>query len=367
MSAIGAAISGGLGLLSGIGSNIQQTRNVKKQIEAQKEENEKTRQYNQMLAKQQNAWNVEQYEREQRDYLNNWNLQNQYDAPSAQMERLKAAGLNPNLALGSMTDSGSISTSSAAGSMTSGAPGQSTDMSALGRLPTVGDVIQRSLSTAMQTAQIDAIKAQTDKVKSETQGSNLDNQLKATTMQVEQALKQGELSLQNLTIKGLNFDVEKLKPEQLKQMTANINEMSATAAKTMQEVENLRTSLAGMELDNVIKKIDTEMHKPMLTAQIQNLASSTGLNIQQAREISKLLMYKVVGYEKSNLMADYNIVNAKGQYKKILEEVRSLSLANDRFSLELQGDVWLYQSSKPGPERWFKYLGNFINHFRLGK
>lgn len=41
MSAIGAAISGGLGLLSGIGSNIQQTRNVKKQIEAQKEENEK--------------------------------------------------------------------------------------------------------------------------------------------------------------------------------------------------------------------------------------------------------------------------------------------------------------------------------------
>lgn len=42
------------------------------------------------LAEYQNAWNLEQ-----------WNRENAYNAPTAQMARLKAAGLNPNLVYGS--------------------------------------------------------------------------------------------------------------------------------------------------------------------------------------------------------------------------------------------------------------------------
>lgn len=45
---------------------------------------------NMKIAKYQNAWNLEQ-----------WYRENEYNLPSAQMARLKAAGLNPNLVYGS--------------------------------------------------------------------------------------------------------------------------------------------------------------------------------------------------------------------------------------------------------------------------
>lgn len=40
------------------------------------------------------------YNRSRTDALSDWNMQNEYNSPVAQMERLKAAGLNPNLVYG---------------------------------------------------------------------------------------------------------------------------------------------------------------------------------------------------------------------------------------------------------------------------
>jgi len=42
----------------------------------------------------------EMYERQQRDNLHNWNLQNTYNSPQAQMQRFMDAGLNPHLIYG---------------------------------------------------------------------------------------------------------------------------------------------------------------------------------------------------------------------------------------------------------------------------
>lgn len=47
----------------------------------------------------------EMYWRQRNDALSDWNMQNTYNSPSAQMARLKEAGLNPNLVYG---DGGSI-------------------------------------------------------------------------------------------------------------------------------------------------------------------------------------------------------------------------------------------------------------------
>lgn len=43
---------------------------------------------------------LEQYSRQRSDAITDWNMQNQYNSPAAQMERYKAAGLNPNLIYG---------------------------------------------------------------------------------------------------------------------------------------------------------------------------------------------------------------------------------------------------------------------------
>lgn len=105
------------GVVGDFVSQHSANKNVDKQIAAQREENEKARSHNLMLAELQNKWNVEQ-----------WAKENEYNSPSAQMARYAAAGLNPNLIYGQSNTSAQLS-----GSLSSGAPASPADMSAYGR------------------------------------------------------------------------------------------------------------------------------------------------------------------------------------------------------------------------------------------
>ena len=78
-----------IGVASSIAGNVASNKNIDTQIAAQQYENEKNREYNLNLAKLQNQWNIEQ-----------WNRENAYNSPAAQMARYKAAGLNSDLIYG---------------------------------------------------------------------------------------------------------------------------------------------------------------------------------------------------------------------------------------------------------------------------
>lgn len=52
------------------------------------------------LAKYQNEWNKQMQDRAFKYNYEMWNKQNEYNSPTAQMARMKAAGLNPNLMYG---------------------------------------------------------------------------------------------------------------------------------------------------------------------------------------------------------------------------------------------------------------------------
>lgn len=52
------------------------------------------------------------YDQQRRDSLADWNMQNQYNSPEAQMERYKDAGLNPNLIYGQQTTTPAVRSSS---------------------------------------------------------------------------------------------------------------------------------------------------------------------------------------------------------------------------------------------------------------
>lgn len=53
---------------------------------------------------QQLAFNREMYDKQKQDSLMFWNMQNDYNSPVAQMQRLREAGLNPNLVYGKGAD-----------------------------------------------------------------------------------------------------------------------------------------------------------------------------------------------------------------------------------------------------------------------
>lgn len=60
------------------------------------------------MNKRAEKYNWEMYKTQRYDALADWNMQNQYNSPAAQMQRFKDAGLNPNLIYGQMQDVGQM-------------------------------------------------------------------------------------------------------------------------------------------------------------------------------------------------------------------------------------------------------------------
>lgn len=53
-------------------------------------------------------WNERMYAMQRNDAMMDWNRQNEYNSPAAQMERFKAAGLNPNLIYGQTNEAPAV-------------------------------------------------------------------------------------------------------------------------------------------------------------------------------------------------------------------------------------------------------------------
>lgn len=76
--------SAGASLLSGIGKSIGGARQATKNRRHQNVMLQKQQAWSEQMALQQNQWNIDQ-----------WNRENDYNSPSAQMERYELAGINP--------------------------------------------------------------------------------------------------------------------------------------------------------------------------------------------------------------------------------------------------------------------------------
>jgi hypothetical protein len=102
--------------------------------------------------KKSRAFSREMYEKTKADNIKFWDMQNQYNSPEAQMERLKSAGLNPNMVYdkgGAIQPAGSISTPDV--------------QSAQFRTPDFGSIgtglVQGYFDTKIKQAQYDNLKA----------------------------------------------------------------------------------------------------------------------------------------------------------------------------------------------------------------
>lgn len=283
-------------LISGVGSiagMIGQNKIVNKQIAAQREENRLNRYYNQMLARQQNQWNLEQ-----------WNRENAYNSPLAQMYRLRQAGLNPDLMYGQGT------TGNSAGSpeMTFGAPSEPNDMSAMLSKRSFGQTMQQILDKEQQRrmneAQIEAIKANTNKTNSETQGQDIDNAI--------QQIKLGnEAKFQDQTLKNMQA-VERMTDAQAQSYLQSVVESNRRIEKIGVEMESLRVAMDNVSFEQEMKVREYILHSKEVDSVIQsNLASaknslaSANLSNAQAMEITKLLLLKGL-----NLLRDLKVKGA---------------------------------------------------------
>ena len=275
-------LGAGLGAVSSIGSMIGHNRAIRQQIKAQQEENQKNREYNLMLARTQNQWNIEQWQRE-----------NDYNSPTAQMSRFRAAGLNPNLVYGQMSNGASSPT------LTSGAASSPTDMSAIGNKRNFGQAMQEALNLEMQKAQIEAIKAGTEKTKEDTknvtastEALTIDNMYRAA--QHEQTLEIGGMQIQlgKSTLRMNDQQMENLKAE-LPRIAAEVESINQSVAESRRRVQQMDDDeqhklaadiRANKELDVLIEKayyenLDTQSRTQLTKQQYKEAVLTEGMRM----------------------------------------------------------------------------------------
>lgn len=263
------------GIASAFGSLVgmaSQNSNINKQLKAQQEENQKNREYNLMLAQLQNAWNQEQWERE-----------NEYNSPVNQMKRLKQAGINPNLAY----SNGNMSNISASSpQMTSGASSLPVDMSALGQKATLGQAIQMALQNEATQAAIDNTRAQTRKTLADAGIS--ENQL-----EYEDA--------KNLI--GLDL------------MRQQYDKNSKEWQILHEELQQAKIQTQNVELDYLMKKIDSLLYEKKSNAIVKKLENDANMSETNAKLAAKSFIYQLLG-----LKADTEIKQYEAQFKMVLDD-----------------------------------------------
>lgn len=264
----GAIASAGAGLLGGLFNSSSQDKANKAQLEfARQQFATQVGMYNQGL-----EFNKAEAQRA-RDYNTSMlQYQNSYNTPAQQIQRMRAAGLNPDLMYGN----GQLGASSASGngSPAASAPGAPSGTSVNPQSTRVGDAIMNALSIERQRAEIDAIKANTAKTGTE-------NQILQTEASFVGAIRENDVALQKLGI--INADKSNhLKDAELEQLRVLTQNYLVERSKVGEEIKLLQEQFAGVTIVNALKRVDLYFKSDIYRADLNKLKAEYKLTQAQA-------------------------------------------------------------------------------------
>lgn len=218
-------------------------------------------------------WNEKMYNLQRQHSLQDWTMQNDYNSPEKQMQRLKSAGINPNMAFarGTVDNQGGVVRSSEAKSWSPQAPTFDLGQAAQSGLSAYYDlklkdaqydnlkaqnteIVNRAILTAAQTANT-LQSTETSKF-----DLGLKSDLRATSLQAAQE------SLRKLQT---DIDLSLRQDERAAASTAmnltsaveNILTVREQRAKTIVEKEHIRQQISNLKKDNELKQLDINLKR----------------------------------------------------------------------------------------------------------
>lgn len=259
------------GLLAGLGSVAGGALGLLGTSENRKA-NRETNAANMELAKYQNQWNLDQ-----------WNRENAYNTPDEQMRRLKQAGINPNLAFSKGTiDNVSASSPTAAPMKLEPYLGNTQDMQSMianvmTGLQAFETYKQAQNQTKLGETQVDYLKADvlnkrahTEKLFEEKMGLKYDNYVKRELRDynIDMFKLQMDDARANIALKNAQKDVHVLS---LSYTQKQMDLISEQIEKVKQETTNLKTTndltrehIEREKLDNGLRRQGINPNDPIL-------------------------------------------------------------------------------------------------------
>ncbi len=265
---INGAIANTWNIASGIGSFVQKKKNLNKYLNFQREENQKTRDYNLNLAKQQNQWNIDQ-----------WNRENEYNTPLNQMNRYKSAGLNPDLMYGQQN------LSAASPEMTSGEGATPMDYSPVANGPTIGEAASIAANARLTNAQAKLAESQADKVDAETVGQTINNDWLPKLLKGQTDINEADVK-QKLADAGLKGKQIEVAVEQIKVMQQSVKE-------SQKKIEDLQSQMENRTFQQVQSMLEYNLRKDKQRYEISEILSKVGLNHANIKRVLNVLPFEI--------------------------------------------------------------------------
>lgn len=212
----------------------------------------------------QRRWNEKMYDKQRRDALADWQMQNEYNSPRAQMQRFQEAGLNKNLIYGQTQEAQAV---------------RSTDVKSWNpQAPQFdgGSILQSYFDVQQRSAQVDLLQTQntlalqnaaltaarTGETLAKTAKSKFDLEmaqaLKNTSLQAADANLKKTLAQTQFTLDENERRVA-LTQSSLAQAAERILLMRAQTANTQEQREEIRARIRSIRLDGDLKQLEKEL------------------------------------------------------------------------------------------------------------
>lgn len=249
------------------------------------------------------------YNRQRADALSDWTMQNEYNAPSAQMERLKAAKLNPNLIYGTGVQASGLSGSVRASTPQSYKPE--------GIQSTVGNAFSAYVDTKMKQTQMDTMRSVQEVNNARKAQIDADTVIKGAqkglidVTSAARAFKLGlDKSMVGITVDTASAQLDKLRAEKDRIVTDTFYKMHEDIRRTM--------------LANTTNR-EKIQHIALMVAQEFATREGAGLTMDNRRKIAQ----EILNLEKQGVLEDLNIQLKSGEVdfqvlKEILGKVPSI-------------------------------------------
>ena len=361
------------GVSSVISTSMANKQSLKNQREAQ--------QWSEGMNEQQQQWQEKM-----------WNLNNEYNSPAAQVDRLLSAGVNPNSAVGGMSQAAASSLPqqpSIPG--VSAAPVFPYDTSSLRGL---GDHLRQALllnaekdnleaDTKSKLANAGNQEAATELVKQQAQNLRLENEVKPDMLQATLSNLRAEtkrvvssMELTNEQKRQVQYTIDELLPltkelslKQIDEASQSIATMIATAAREYAQAsaaraqaglagaqtEQVREQTKGLEVDNMYKGLLHKLDAIKSAADIKNMRLTNeekeyfvkqlrefGFNVSENADITmlaKFAMLRAKGFMDEDTYRELTGNQQSGDLRKFGEGVidKVLDGATQVFSAWLMG------------------------------
>lgn len=219
------------------------------------------------------AWNEKMFDKQNQRDIDFWKMQNAYNDPSAQMNRLGDAGLNPHLMYGSGSNAASGNASPIA---THSAPSYTPRVQNYNEISQVGNLAANSLNLIYDIQQKKANIALTDAQAKATLANSANREFmnRFNTPEYEEAMKQAlpRNAMSDMSYKQGSLDIQNLDRMTKEATTQTAREMAGLfengerganlfIQKYTQDLKNAVLLNDGMRYQNELKKLELDLNR----------------------------------------------------------------------------------------------------------